>query len=73
MPRPDLIPQDDGRTCFTVTTRFTISRDQMSEDRCQMSDGTRSGPDRRRDILEPPSGIRERVLMTPDATSKDAL
>jgi hypothetical protein len=25
MPRPDLIPPDDDRTCFTVTTRFTIS------------------------------------------------
>jgi hypothetical protein len=25
MPRPDLIPPDDDRTCFTVTTRFTMS------------------------------------------------
>jgi len=25
MPRPDLTPRGDGRTCFTVTTRFTMS------------------------------------------------
>jgi hypothetical protein len=33
MPRPDLTSRDDGRTCFTVTTRFTISREQRTEDR----------------------------------------
>ena len=58
--------RDDGRTCFTVTTRFTMSKLQMTDDRCQMSDGTRPGLGRRRDILEPPSGIRL-VPMTTDA------
>jgi hypothetical protein len=35
-------PRGDGRTCFTVTTRFTISkgRGQMSDDRCQMAKET---------------------------------
>jgi hypothetical protein len=32
--RPDLIPcGHDGRTCFTVTTRFTISREHRTEDK----------------------------------------
>jgi hypothetical protein len=28
---PRGIPRNDGRTCFTVTTRFTISREQRTE------------------------------------------
>jgi hypothetical protein len=35
MPRPDLTPRGDGRTCFTVTTRFTMSREQRTENRRQ--------------------------------------
>ena len=41
MPRPDLTPgaspANDGRTCFTVTTRFTISKGQGTENRGQTS------------------------------------
>ena len=46
--RSNLTPAGDGRTCFTVTTRFTMSTDQMSED---SSDGSRPGTGRHRDIL----------------------
>jgi hypothetical protein len=74
MPRPDLTSRDDGRTCFTVTTRFTISTEQMSEGRCQMSDGTRPGPGRHRHIFKLPSGIRETRFDDPGCqTSKDVL
>ena len=53
-PGSNLTPRGDGRTCFTVTTRFTISTEQRTEDGRQT---TRSitptsvptrGPDARR-------------------------
>jgi hypothetical protein len=33
--RSNLTPRGDGRTCFTVTTRFTMSREQKTEGRRQ--------------------------------------
>src|SRR5262245_45099878 len=33
--RSNLIPKDDSRTCFTVTTRFTISTERRTENRAQ--------------------------------------
>jgi hypothetical protein len=64
MPRPDLAPKDDRRTCFTVTTRFTMSREQRTEIRGQTRRSAAlllrhnfCGPDAKRQLRRLPSSV----------------